>query len=311
MAKEKWQSSAGKPYVDNRNWRVYNEELIVRGEFLLDLEWVKSWGDELARMNAGKRGAPYVFPESLVELQAVWNQWVGVRQVEGITRKLAEKGLLPEFDSYSTVSRRVRKVSTTIPLPKTGFVSMTSDGSGFKMHNAGEYRHIKYGGKNRKWVRVIISANPLTGELLNLEVNVDGEGPSEPEVAMNDLNMLWSKGYTVDKFWGDGAFDVLALFNLLEEHNTESAIPPRDNASTKANGSMRRAREVAEYQLQKWADWAREKSYGTRWLGTEVIFSSIKRIFGENTRAKNAENACLETKRKFWAYNRMRHYAKT
>ena len=304
---ERW----GPEYVDRRDWLKYNEELVVRGEFLLDTDWVKSWDKEVAEMNERKVGRPYEFPESLIKLQAVWNQWIGVRQVEGLTRKLVEAAQLPDFDDYSTINRRVRRIGTFFELPKQGFCSVSCDGSGMKMNQAGEYRYDKYGRKKpKKWLKVVISANPLTKEMLDVEVHVEGEGSSEPEVAMQHLNRLWNCGVTVDKFWGDGAFDVLDLFNLLEQHGTESAIPPRDNASSNANGSMRRVREVFEYKTQLWEDWARQKSYGLRWLGTEGIFSSVKRIFGEKTRAKTVENMCLEVRRRFWAYECMRKYAK-
>ena len=301
----------GPKFVDKRDWNKTNEELVVRGEFLLDLNWVKSWDKEVEEMNKGKRGRPYEFPESLIKLQAVWNQWVGVRQVEGITRKLVEAAQLPDFNDYSTINRRVRKVDTTLELPKHGFCSVSCDGTGMKMNQAGEYRYDKYGRKKpKKWLRVVISANPLTGDLLDVEVHVEGDGPSEPEVAVQHLNNLWSYSITVDKFWGDGSFDVLDLFNLLEEHGTESAIPPRENASKNANGSMRRVREVFEFQTQRWKDWARKKRYGLRWLGTEGVFSAVKRIFGEKTRCKTVGNMCLEVKRRFWAYESMRKYAK-
>lgn len=305
---ERW----GPKYVDRRNWLKYNEELVVRGEFLLDTEWVESWDKEVARMNEHKVGRPYFFPESLIKLQAVWNQWVGVRQVEGITRKLVEVTQIPNFDDYSTVNRRVRKIDTTFALPKQGFCSVSCDGSGMKMNQTGEYRYDKYGKKKaKKWLKVIISANPLTKDLLDVEVHVEGEGYSEPEVALQHLNRLWNFGITVDKFWGDGSFDVIELFNQLEQHGTESAIPPRENASKNANGSMRRVREVFEYQTSNWEHWAINKRYGLRWVGTEGEFSAVKRIFGEKTRAKTVENMCLEIKRRFWAYETMRKYAKT
>jgi hypothetical protein len=303
---ERW----GRKHNDKRNWKEYNEELVVRGEFLLDLDWIKSWTNEVKEMNAGKRGKPFVFPESLIKLQAVWNQWVGVRQVEGITRDLVKVAKLPEYNDYSTVNRRIRKINTSFDLPKHGFCSVSTDGTGMKMHHAGEYRQIKYGGKKRRWLKVIISANPLTKDLLAIDVSIDGAGASEPEIAMRHMIILWNFDITIDKFWGDGAFDMIELFNLLEAHGTESAIPPRDNASKNANGSMRRVLEVFEYQTKSWDDWARDKQYGKRWLGTEGIFSSVKGIFGEHTRAKTIENACLEAERKFWAYETMRKYAK-
>jgi len=300
----------GKTRHDKRNWPVYNEELVVRGKFLLDFDWVKSWNQELKEMNNGKRGAPYEFPNSLVQLQAVWNQWVGVRQVEGLTRDLVEMARIPNFNDYSTINRRVRLVEPCFELPKHGFCSVSTDRTGIKMHNAGEYRRIKYGGKKRKWICITISANPLTKDLLDVDVSIEGDSEPEPDVAMKHMQNLWNYGITIDKFWGDGAYDVIDLFNLLKSHGTESAIPPRDNASDTANGSMRRKREVWEYKSKTWNDWAQGKQYGKRWLGTEGIISSVKGVFGEHTRAKTAENACLEAARKFWAYEKMRKYAK-
>lgn len=297
-----------KKFIDRRDWKVENDKYVVRGQFLLDINWAKQWDSEVAAQNKGKVGSPYVFPESLIELQAVWNQWIGVRQVEGLTRDLVKFAKLPKFNDFSTINRRIRKIDTTIELPKVGFCSVSTDGTGMRMHNAGEYRQINYGGKKRRWIKVVISANPLTKELLDLDVSLDGEGKSEQEIAQKHLKNLWSFNYCVDKFWGDGSFDSIDLFNLLEKHGTESAIPPRDNAAENARGSMRRAREVAEYQVKSWEDWTRDKQYGKRWLGTEGMFSAVKGIFGEDTKAKTAETACLEAKRKFWAYDKMQKY---
>ncbi len=58
-------SRCGKPYKDKRNWKGYNEELVIRGKFIFDLDFVEQWEDELIRMNQGKRGSPYRFPASL------------------------------------------------------------------------------------------------------------------------------------------------------------------------------------------------------------------------------------------------------
>lgn len=307
-----WKSSTGRPYVDTRNWKKYNEELVVRGEFLLDLNWVKSWSKELKEMNKGKTGHPYEYPESLIKLQAVWNQWIGVRQVEGITRQLVVMAQLPAYDDYTTVNRRVNKINPCFDLPKHGFCSIACDGSGFKMNTAGEYRYDKYGKKKRKkWLHVVLSANPLTKDMLDIDTYIDGDGDSEPQIAERHLNNLWNYSIEIDKFWGDGSFDVIDLFNLLEEHGTESAIPPRENASTNANGSMRRLREVFEYKTNTWQDWARHKNYGLRWLGTEGIFSAIKTTFGERTKAKTLQTMEHEIRRRFWAYETMRKYAKS
>ena len=263
-------------------------------------------------MNKEKRGHPYEFPESLIKLQTVWNQWFGVRQVEGMTRDLVAITKIPNFNDYSTVNRRVRKIDTTFQLPKNGFCSVACDGTGIKMNQEGEYRYDKYGRKKKKqWLHVVLSANPYTKDLLDLDMYVDGDGDSEPQIAERHLKNLSSFGISIDKFWGDGGFDVIELYNLLEELGTESAIPARENASTNANGSMRRVQEVFEFQTKTWDDWARDKNYGLRWLGTEGIFSAVKRIFGEKTKAKHKDTMEHEIRRRFWAYETIRKYAQT
>ena len=306
MKKDRWNQNRSFP----RDWRLTNERLVVRGEFLLELDWVKSWDTELADMNKGKRGHPYEFPESLIKFQAVLNQWISYRGLEGVARKLEENSLIQRHNDYSSAYRRIVKMNPEIELPKVGSISVTTDGSGMKMNSAGEYRKDKYGNKgNKKYIRVVITADPFKKDLLECEVFVDGEGPSEPEVAMSHLEELIKKGFDIDKFWGDGAFDVKDLFNFLQKQGILSAIKIRENASDKADGSMRRAREIEEYKKLGYKKWARKKHYGRRWTGTEVIYSAVKGIFGENTRSKDIPNMIKEVKRRFWAYQRMKRYA--
>ncbi len=61
---------------DKRNWKEYNEQLVVRGMFYLELEFVKNWNKELEGMNKGKRGGQYKYPESFIKWEGVWKQLV-------------------------------------------------------------------------------------------------------------------------------------------------------------------------------------------------------------------------------------------
>ena len=56
----------GKKFEDKRDWKEYNETLVRRGELYLSLGFLDSWDDELAKMNAGKRGAPFSYPDQFV-----------------------------------------------------------------------------------------------------------------------------------------------------------------------------------------------------------------------------------------------------
>ena len=307
--KERW----GKKFEDKRDWKKENEKHVVRGEFLFDLDFVKSWDEELEKMNEGKRGAPFEFPESFIEWLAVLNQWISNRGLQGVTRRFQAFGLLPKEANYSTISIRINKIDVSFELPKEGNISVSTDGSGMKMTNRGDYKETKYGDGRKKFLRVTITADPYQKKLLDIDVSVDGEGDSEPEVAMSHLENLIAMGYDVDKFFGDGAFDVHSLFDLLDQYAILAAIKIRKNASLdpEGKGSWRREQEVLDYRKKKYKKWAKEKEYGRRWTGTEGIFSAVKGIFGEETRSKNIGNMIHEVKRKFWAYDKMCQYAET
>ena len=296
----------GKKFKDRRDWTRYNENLVVRGEFLLDCEWVKTWNNELEKMNNGKIGARYEFPESLIRLQAVWHQWIDYRGVEGVTRKLVEAAQLPAFNDYSTINRRVNRMDINFELPK-GDCCVSTDSSGMKFENAGEYRARMYGKKQKKYIRVTISADPIRRKMLDCEVSVEGEGDSDSWIAISHMENLLSQNISVNKFWGDGSFDSFDLFAFLDHSNIEPAIKPRKSAILQGDGSLR-DREVLKMK-KGYKKWAREREYGIRWNGTEGIFSVVKRKFGEKTRSHKIENALSEVKRKFWAYDTMKAYA--
>ena len=50
----------GKHRNDERNWKQYNEELVIRGRMIFDLDFTDQWESELKTMNMGKRG-PLIF----------------------------------------------------------------------------------------------------------------------------------------------------------------------------------------------------------------------------------------------------------
>ena len=310
MAKRKrW----GKKFEDKRDWKKENEKYVVRGEFLFDLDFVKSWNKELEKMNEGKRGAKFQFPESFIEWLAVLSQWISNRELQGVTRRFQMFGLIPKEADYSTISIRVNKIDTSFELPKKGNISVSTDGSGIKMTNRGDYKETKYGDGRKKFLKVTISADPYNKKLLDIDVSIDGEGDSEPEVAMSHLEKLIALGYNIGEFFGDGSFDVHDLFDLLDQYAILSGIKIRKNASIDPDGvgSWRRKQEVLKYRKKGYKKWAKDAKYGMRWPGTEGIFSAVKGIFGEETRSKKLENLFHEVKRKFWAYDRMCAYAAT
>jgi hypothetical protein len=183
----------GQRFVDKRNWQEYNEQLVVRGEFLLDLDWVESWHAELEQMNEDKVGRPYLFPKSLIELQAVLHaKKIDYRMIEGVTRKLCEIGQLPDYNDYSTVNRRVNQLDLKIAPPKSNNLVVFSDGTACQAVAGGEYLREKYGKKNRRWVQIVILGDPETKEPVSFEVNIIQE--SEADSTQRQLKRLKENG---------------------------------------------------------------------------------------------------------------------
>jgi len=296
----------GDSYFDRRNWPVYNERLVKQGEFFLDLNFVENWQEELATMNFGKIGAPYQFPNSLIELQAVWHaKNIPFRMVEGITRRLAEFGKVLDYNDYTTVNRRINKLVCLLAVPTGDNLTLFSDGTGLQVVESGEYLREKYGKKNRRWVQVIILGDPITKEPVSFEVNLIQK--SELDSAKRQLADLKDKGVNIRCFGGDGSYDEIALWNQLVYAGIEPIIKPDKNAIV-PSGSRERDKNTTERNDFGYDLWAREHGYGYRWPATEGIFSAVKRIFGEKIHARSEIGIIQEAKIKFWTYQRMKRY---
>jgi hypothetical protein len=285
---------------------MYNEQLVKRGEYFLDTNFVSNWREELNHMNSGKCGAPYLFPNSLIELQAVWHaKRIPCRMIEGITRKLAEFGKIPDYNDYSTANRRINKLACQLVVPASNNLTLFSDGTGLQVVESGEYLREKYGKKNRRWIQVIILGDPKTKEPVSFEVNLIQE--SELDSAKRQLAELRNKKVDIRCFGGDGSYDEIALWNWLVYNQIEPIIKPDKNAIV-PSGSRERDKNVLERNDLGYDLWAREHGYGYRWPATEGIFSAVKRIFGEQIHARSEVGMIQEAKIKFWAYQRMKRY---
>lgn len=311
MEDERW----GKRHEDKRNWPEYNEKLVVRGMFYLDFDLFKDWDNELKRMNKGKKGGQYLFPKSFIEWETVWHQLVDYRGLEGITRKLAEAKLIPRYNDYTTIWHRVHNFKPKIILPDYDNLQVKSDGTGLKINNRGEYRMDKYGDKNKrkKHVVVVITADKKKRKLLDVDVFFEGEGDSEPNIAIKQMKKLMKKKKHITNYGADGAHDTHTMFNFLGKNHIRSSIKIRKNSVVERKQkcdviSKRRQREVQKYQDLGYVKWAKKVKYGDRWPATEGIFSGVKRKFGENIVSMRKQNVLAEALQRFWAYDILQLY---
>lgn len=296
----------GDSHFDRRDWKTYSRQLVKRGEFLLDLNFVERWQEELAKMNRGKEGALFRFPITLIELQAIWHaKNIPFRMIEGLTRKLVEMGNVPQYNHYSTANRRVNKLACQLAVPSGNNLTLFSDGTGLRVVQGGEYLREKYGKKNRRWVQVIILGDPDTKEPVSFEVNLIQK--SELDSAKRQLAELKHQQVRVKQFGGDGSYDEIALWNQLSYAGIEPIIKPDRNAIV-PSGSRERDKNVLERNDLGYILWSRDHGYGHRWPATEGIFSATKRIFGEEIHATSEKGMVQEAKIKFWGYQKIKRY---
>jgi hypothetical protein len=299
---------------------------VVRGEFYLDLDFVICWKEELKRMNEGKVGSPFKFPDSFMKWQAIWHQFVDYRGLEGIARKLSKFGLIPEYDDYSTIWYRIHDMKPEISIPDYDDLELGCDGSGLKSNNAGQYRIFKYGERTRKKYLIVVITADKRRKLIDVDAHIEGEGPDEPKIGMKHARKMVRKGKRIRKYYADGKFDTNDTFAQLEKFGSEVLIPVHIDASPSGSDPPRRKAVRTQFHLpsgpgrRKFHDtkirrkqmqkkWRKSVKHGLRWPITEGIFSSVKRKFGENTVSRKKENLIAEATQRFWAYDVICSYA--
>ena len=299
---ERW----GKKFKDKRDWVDYNSKLIKRGEWFFDFSFLDSISKELKEMNENKVGSPYEYTNSFIEFESKLQPYFDYRSIQGICEALSDKVKGFPVNHYSNICRRVNNLD--INLPEIDFekpIFVGNDGSGIKVSNRGEWMRQKWQVR-RGWIKAVVTVDVEKKKILDIEVFEKGD--SEPDIFERHINSLVKQGMQIRKACADGAHDKRKLFNALEKHKIEQAIKPRSNASTKARGSISRAREVRQFKELGYEDWAKEKEYGMRWA-TEGKFSCVKRKFGEYVRSVKKNNMIEEARRKFVLYEKMMAYA--
>jgi len=298
MKKRRW----GKKYKDNRDWKKENKKYVNRGEFYINPIFLDNWLDETKEMNYGKVGQPYFYPNSLIIFLAMlYAKGFAYRELKGILRGLSKR--LHNFPviSFSQIRKRIIKLSLSFSAKKKN-LKVGADGTGMKVSNRGDWIREKWD-ERRGWVKVVIigdtESNIVDIRIGNEKLNENASG----------RGMLRNNYGNIDTYMGDGLYDMQKNFALCKKLGVEPVIKIRKNAIIKANGCMARKDQVLEYKELGYKKWVKTKGYGFRWVATEGIFSSIKRMFGETLRSHKTRNLYHEAKLKFWAYQKIKDLA--
>jgi IS5 family transposase len=286
----------------DRDWRRVNEGLVKRGEILLDLRILDRWDSELERMNEGKEGGRYVYPEVFVRLLGYVHLLFHLpyRQTEGFLKALRRFDSRIEVPDYSTIDRRVNRLGVRLGDEERSYgdnLVIAVDASGIKVANRGDWMRHKWKVR-RGYLKIHIAVDVKRKKILALKVTDEKTGDGG---MLQPLVDEASRKGKIAKAIGDGAYDTKSNFRYLDANGIEPIIKVRRNASSKAGGCVLRKLAAQEY-LHDPEAWKRKHGYGQRWM-VESAFSSLKRTFGEYVSAKTMRNMANEIMLKASLYN--------
>jgi hypothetical protein len=279
------------------NWNKYNESLVKRGEVLLDFDVIDNWPTELEKMNQGKEGRKFVYPDSFIKLLGYMRAYFHLpyRQTEGVVREHASN-TLPSIPDYSNINRRINRLDIKIDddanksnLHDDHFV-IAIDSTGIKVSNRGEWIRHKWNVK-RGYLKIHLAVDIKKKRILSLHVTSEQvhDGKILPEL-IDDITIKQNK--IVNTVIADGSYDSNKNFQILSFKGIKPAINIRKNSRCrKVNHYLRN--KMVKMQKNDLQNWKVSVNYGKRWIA-ETVFSCIKRIFGEYVTAIRFENMIKE-----------------
>jgi hypothetical protein len=290
----------------NKSWHDYNESLIERGRVLIDVSFIKSSNKEIKKMNIDKVGAPFQYSDSYVQFLAFLKIGFKIpyRMVQGIVRGLSDYVRIEEIH-FTHIRRRMIRLKPSILEMDFGDgkeepITLIVDASGLTVSRKGHYIEQKWIRKKKEFVKLHIAVDAKSNKVVSFRIT---KGTVHDAKKFCPLVREAAKKYDIEKLHADKAHDNRRNFNLLDELDVEPAIEIRNNASTRSGGCQLRREEVLLIKKLGYEGWKRIKDAGRRWIA-EIVFSSIKRVLGEDLLSRKFSTQKVEAGLKVMLYNR-------
>jgi len=266
---------------------------------MVDFDVIDGWEEELEKMNEGKVGEPYHYPDSFVQLLGYMRAYFHLpyRQTEGVVKGHARRKTVPSIPDYSTLCRRINKLDIRIKERIGNDIIIALDSTGIKVANRGEWMRDKWHVR-RGYLKIHVAVDIRKKKIVSLEVTSEEVHDSR---VMKKLIDHASENNNVKRVIADGAYDSKKNFRYLHVNDIEAAIKVKKNSSGKAMGCYPRKIAVLQ-QLSDFGRWRRSVGYGHRWMA-ETVFSAMKRMFGEYVMARNYQSMVKEIYLKASLYN--------
>jgi len=284
----------GKSRYKIKNWSEYNRSLKNRGSITL---WMS---DDVRKRwyykGKKQRGAQYKYSTQCIEaccmIRKVYH--LALRQTEGLVEDII-RILKLEMDvpDYTILCRRSKDLEISSILAKKinsgEHLHIVMDSTGLKVYGEGEWKVRQHGySKRRTWRKIHIAINPDNGTIH--AVDTTNNGVDDASMVKPLLEKIKGK---VKKFGGDGAYDKMKVYDILEKKKIKPIIPPRKNAKIFRHGNCRgrtkprdqNIRYIRKYGMK---EWKRILQYHKRSLAETTMFR-YKTIIGDKLQSRNFE----------------------
>lgn len=172
--------------------------------------------------------------------------------------------------------------------------------SGLAVSKKGDYIEEKWIRKKKEFIKLHIAVDAKSNKVVSFRIT---KGNVHDTKKFGPLVKEAAENFDIDKAYADKAHDNRRNFNLLDNLNIEPAINIRSNASIKTKGCPLRRDEVLLIRKLGYDGWKKLKDAGRRWIA-EIVFSSIKRVLGEDLLSKKFSTQKVEAGLKVMLYNR-------
>lgn len=310
------------------DWKTYNKDLSQRYrlEMWLTDDVIRSWYHQEMHQ---KRGAPIRYSSIALmachQLRFLFN--LSFRATQGFLNSLFQRlGLNIRCPHYSQLCRRAKDLisfNTMSHQAQTAQFALV-DSTGLKVYGQGEW-HTKMhkASKQRTWRKFHVVVDPITHEILahQLTLSTVTDGTAL-------LHLLPTLPSTINRLWGDGAYDDRKIYQALYERGIHPTIPPPCQAkfsyTHRQKGHYQKdppcvihdnpallPRDVALAYYHQYSDfeegkrlWKQHSSYHLRSL-VETTTMRFKQLFSDRLRARTWLSQQAEVSIKCCILNKM------
>jgi IS5 family transposase len=155
--------------------------------------------------------------------------------------------------------------------------------------------------QRREFIKLHVSVDTKSKKIVTFRITSGNASDTKQFIPL--LKDAKKKCRKIVSAHADKGYDDKNNFDELEKDKINPAIRIKKNASESRTKSRWRRKEIIyihKYGLEKWK---KVKNAGKRWI-VEIVFSALKRVFGEKIFSKRFDAQCVEAGLKVLLYNK-------